>query len=356
MVPPVFGLCLRLVLLAVLALLLASLSDYALAATPIPQAVHDALDAMGPQASHIASLWNVFLAACAAVFLAILAVLLYVLWRTPRADGGDVPDLSSLREAEPGPQRHVTRAVVVSVLALFALVVASVFTDRALARLSLADAVNIEVTAHQWWWTAKYVNGGPSDSFTTANEIHVPVGRPVVVNLHADDVIHSLWVPSLAGKKDLIPGRSTVMQFRADHPGIYRGQCAEFCGYQHALMGLLVIAEPPAQFETWVQGQRQSATEPTDAKALRGKAVFESSSCAMCHAIQGSLASAQHAPDLTHVASRQTLAAGTLPNTPQDLSAWISNPQLHKPGTNMPATPLSKDDLEAIVAYLGGLK
>jgi len=356
MVAPVVGLFLRVVLLAVVAMLLASLSEYALAATPIPQAVHNALDAMGPQASHIAGLWNVFLAACAAVLAAILAVLLYILWRTPRADSGALPDLSSLHTAEPGPRRNVTRAVVVSVLALFALVVASVFTDRALARLSLADAVNIELTAHQWWWTAKYVNGGPSDTFTTANELHVPVGRPIVVSLKADDVIHSLWVPSLAGKKDLIPGRSTVMQFRADHPGIYRGQCAEFCGYQHALMGLLVIADPPAQFDSWVNAQRQSAAEPQDPKARRGKALFESSSCAMCHAVQGTLASAQHAPDLTHVASRQTLAAGTLPNTPQDLAAWISDPQVHKPGTNMPATPLSKDDLEAIVAYLGGLK
>jgi cytochrome c oxidase subunit II len=347
---------LRFVLLLVCAVLLASLSEYALATTPIPQAVHNALDAMGPQASHIAGLWNIFMWACSAVFAAILVALLYVLWRAPRSDAATAPDLSVVHAAEPGPQRSVTRAVVVSILGLFALVVASVFTDRALARLSLADAVNIEVTAHQWWWTAKYVNGGPSDTFVTANELHVPVGRPVVVNLKADDVIHSLWVPSLAGKKDLIPGRSTLMQFRADHPGIYRGQCAEFCGYQHALMGLLVVAEPPAQYDAWVQAQRQSAAEPQDAKAKRGKALFESVSCAMCHTIQGTLAQATKGPELTHIASRQTIAAGTLPNTPQDLAAWITDPQVHKPGTNMPATPLSKDDLEAIVAYLGGLK
>jgi cytochrome c oxidase subunit II len=350
------NLVLRVVMLLLVTALLASLSEYALATTPVPQAVHDALDAMGPQASHIAGLWNIFLGACAAVFAAILLVLLYILWRTPRAGNASEPDLSVIHAREPGPQRNVTRAVVVSVLGLFALVVASVFTDRALARLSLADAVNIEVTAHQWWWSARYVNGGPSDLFTTANELHVPVGRPVVVNLKADDVIHSLWVPSLAGKKDLIPGRSTVMQFRADHPGIYRGQCAEFCGYQHALMGLLVIAEPPAQYEAWAQAQRQSAPEPQDAKAKHGKELFQSVSCSMCHAVQGTLAQATKGPELTHIASRQTLAAGTLPNTPQDLAAWISNPQVHKPGTNMPATPLSKDDLEAIVAYLGGLK
>jgi cytochrome c oxidase subunit 2 len=279
-----------------------------------------------------------------------------VLWRAPRSGNDSAPDLSTVNRPEPGPTRNVTRAVIASALALVALVVASVFTDRALARLSLADAVNIEVTAHQWWWTARYMNGGPSDIFVTANELHIPVGKPVVVNLKADDVIHSLWVPNLAGKKDLIPGRSALMQFRADQPGIYRGQCAEFCGFQHAMMGLLVIADPPAQYEAWVQAQRQPAAEPQDAKAQRGKALFQALSCAMCHAVQGTLANAQRAPDLTHVASRRTLAAGTLPNTPQDLRSWISDPQIHKPGTNMPATPLSNEDLDALVAYLGGLK
>jgi cytochrome c oxidase subunit 2 len=246
--------------------------------------------------------------------------------------------------------------VIVSVLALMALTVASVFTDRALAKLSLADAVNIELTANQWWWSARYVNDGPSGIFVTANELHIPVGKPVVIDLKAGDVIHSLWVPNLGGKKDLIPGRSALLQLRADQPGIYRGQCAEFCGLQHAMMGLLVIADPPDRYQAWVQAQRAPAPEPQDPKALRGKALFQSGSCAMCHAIQGTTANAQHGPDLTHVASRQTLAAGTLRNTPQELGSWIRNPQIHKPGTNMPATPLSQEDLDALVAYLGGLK
>jgi cytochrome c oxidase subunit 2 len=231
-----------------------------------------------------------------------------------------------------------------------------VFTDRALAALSLKDAVTLEVTAHQWWWTVKYLDGGPSEQVETANEIHVPVGRPVVVKLLSDDVIHSLWLPNLAGKRDLIPGRTALVQFRADKPGQYRGQCAEFCGFQHALMGLLVVAEPPAQFDAWLQAQRQSATPPTDAQALRGQSVFQSVSCAMCHTVQGTLAQGKRAPDLTHLASRQTLAAGTLPNTPQHLASWIADPQKHKPGTSMPATPLSADDLQAIVTYLGTLK
>jgi cytochrome c oxidase subunit II len=331
-------------------------AGYALAATPTPQAQHDALQAMGPQAAHIVDLWRVFLFVCTAVFAAVLVVLLLALRRRPRAGAQTPPDLSTVNRAEPGARRTVAWATVISALLLVGLVAASVFTDRALARLPLANAVNIEVTAHQWWWTARYTGGGPSESFVTANEIHVPVGRPVVVQLRSTDVIHSLWVPSLAGKKDLVPGRSALLQFRADQPGLYRGQCAEFCGFQHALMGLLVIAEPPAQFDAWAQAQRAPAAEPQDPMARRGKALFQSGACAMCHAIQGTLANGQQAPDLTHLAGRQTLAAGTLPNTPEQLAAWISDPHKHKPGVNMPATPLSSDDLAALVAYLGSLK
>jgi cytochrome c oxidase subunit 2 len=318
--------------------------------------VHDVLAPAGVQAGLILDLWHIIVWTCVAVFAAILAALLLALARAPRSDASTAPDLSLAELPEPGPRRSVTAAVAGSALALLALVAASVFTDRALARLSLVDAVNIEVTAHQWWWTANYTSGAVSDHFVTANEIHVPVGRPVLVTLKADDVIHSLWVPSLAGKKDLIPGRTATMQFRADKAGVYRGQCAEFCGYQHALMGLLVVADPPQQYEAWAALQRQPAPEPAAAQAVRGRQLFESQSCAMCHAIQGTTVNAQHGPDLTHVAGRQTLAAGTLENTPANLADWIANPQKHKPGTTMPATPLSAADLAALVAYLGTLK
>ncbi|MBG9387613.1 c-type cytochrome [Caenimonas sp. DR4.4] len=311
---------------------------------------------MGPQAGHIVDLWRVMLWTCSLVFGAILAALLFAILRAPRADATAAPDLSAVDRAEPRVRRSVASAAVASALLLFALALASVFTDRALARLSLAGAVNIEVTAHQWWWSARYLDGGHADTFVTANEIHIPVGRPVNLQLKADDVIHSLWVPSLAGKKDLIPGRSASMQFRADTPGPYRGQCAEFCGFQHALMGLLVVADPPAQYEAWVQAQRTPPAPPTGAKAIRGQQLFQSTSCAMCHAIGGTIASAQHAPDLTHLASRSTLAAGTLANTPAQLAAWIADPQKHKPGVNMPSTPISRDDLDALVAYLETLK
>jgi len=216
--------------------------------------------------------------------------------------------------------------------------------------------VKIEVTGHQWWWDLRYFGDSPSDTFTSANELHVPVGRPVVIKLNSDDVIHSLWVPTLSGKKDLIPGRTTTLQFRADHPGRYRGQCAEFCGFQHAFMAFEVIADPPEQFDAWVAAQKQPAPEPSDATLRHGQEVFLRSSCIMCHAIQGTIAGARKAPDLTHVGGRSTIAAGTLPNRPAELTRWIANPQDLKPGVNMPATPLSSDDMGALVSYLGSLK
>jgi cytochrome c oxidase subunit 2 len=317
--------------------------------------LHDALRAMGPQTGHFVDLWHIFLAVCTLVFAAVLAALLLALRRAPRVDTPVPPDLRTVNRPEPGPRRSVAVAISAAVFLLLALLAASVFTDRALARLSLADAVQIEVTGHQWWWTIKYL-GDPKDTFVTANEIHVPVGRPVIVRLKSEDVIHSLWVPSLAGKKDLIPGRTAVMTFRADQPGLYRGQCAEFCGLQHAFMAFNVQAEPPAQFEAWRQQQLAAAPPPTDPTALRGQAVFQAASCAMCHTIAGTIAGGKHAPDLSHIAGRQTLAAGTLPNTPAHLAAWIADPQKHKPGTNMPATPLASEDLAALVAYLGTLK
>ena len=318
--------------------------------------LHSAFDAAGVQAGHILDLWHVLVWTCTVVFAAILAALLLLLMRAPRSDQSTPPDLSAVDAPEPGPRRSVTTAVVASTLGLLALLVASIFTDQALARMSLAGAVNIELTAHQFWWTARYIDGPQADTFVTANELHVPVGRPVIVTLKSDDVIHSLWVPSLAGKKDLIPGRTAQLQFRADQAGVYRGQCAEFCGFQHAMMGLLVVAEPQAQWDAWAAAQRRPAPEPATAQAARGRELFLSQSCAMCHAIQGTTANAQHGPDLTHVGSRQTLAAGTLPNNRGNMQAWIAAPQSFKPGTNMPATPLSAGDLEAVAAWLETLK
>jgi cytochrome c oxidase subunit II len=326
------------------------------ATTPLPGAAHRVLEATGVQAGHIVDLWRLVLALCTLMFVVIAAAMLYAVWRRPRADDATAPDLSMVNRTEPAARRHVTQAVVISGVLLLLLVAASVFTDRALARMPLKDAVNIEVTGHQWWWTVRYTNGDVSQEFETANEIHVPVGRPVIVKLASDDVIHSLWVPNLAGKKDLIPGRTALMQFRADQPGTYRGQCAEFCGYQHALMGLFIIAEPQDKFDRWAAAQRLPAPPPAGSDAAHGKSLFESTACAMCHTVQGTLAQGRHAPDLTHLVGRETLAAGVLPNTPESLASWIADPQRYKPGTNMPSIPMSSQDLQAIVAYLETLK
>jgi cytochrome c oxidase subunit II len=323
---------------------------------PVVPGAHDALVAAGRQAGHIGDLWNVTVFICTAVFCAILLGLVLALWRSGRSREDDPADLSSIGRHERGPYLSVLWSVGVSIVLLLFLVVASVVTDRALARMSLENAVNIEVTGHQWWWEARYRGDQPSDAFTTANELHVPVGRPVVVKLNADDVIHSLWVPSLAGKKDLIPGRTSTLQFRADRPGRYRGQCAEFCGYQHAFMAFEVIADPPDRYDAWIAAQRQPAADPADATARRGRDVFLGSTCVLCHAIEGTTAGARKAPDLTHLASRTTIAAGTLPNRPGELARWIANPQDFKPGTNMPATTLSSEDMGALVAYLESLR
>jgi cytochrome c oxidase subunit II len=316
----------------------------------------DILSPAGPQAAHIRDLWNITLVICTIVFAGILAVLIYVLWKRPRAGAGDAPDLESRDRPETSLHRRIALALGASVSGLLFLIVASVLTDRALAHLSVKDALHVEVTANQWWWEARYDDAQASRIFTTANELHIPVGRPVIFTLKSNDVIHSLWVPQLAGKKDLIPGRTATLNVFADRPGTYRGQCAEFCGFQHSLMALQVTAKPVAEFEAWADHQRQSAPEPVDAREIRGRELFLGTSCVMCHSVQGTTASARRGPDLTHVAARQTLAAGTLPNTAEDLKRWIRNPQQFKPGSNMPATNLPEADLDALVAWLQTLR
>lgn len=324
--------------------------------TAIAAPLQDALQPAGPQAGHIHALWLLMLGVCALVFVAIVAALLVALRHAPRGDVTTAADTQALTRDESTVRRSVGAAIAVSVALLLLLFGATVVTDRALAQLPLTDAVHIRLTGHQWWWEATYDDPEPANVFATANELHVPVGRPVVLSLEASDVIHSFWVPNLHGKKDLIPGRTATIAFRADAPGVYRGQCAEFCGYQHAKMALLVIAESPQQYEQWLARSRASALPPPDATAQRGQQVFLRSTCAMCHAVGGTPANGKHAPDLTHVASRQTLAAGALRNEPAALAAWIIDPQQIKPGANMPANALAPADLLALVAYLGTLQ
>jgi cytochrome c oxidase subunit II len=202
----------------------------------------------------------------------------------------------------------------------------------------------------------EYDNQTPSLRVTSANELHLPVGRDIVVTLKAADVIHSFWVPNLHGKVDMVPGRRNVMNLRIEKPGVYRGQCAEFCGLQHAHMAFSVIAESSDDFERWLTAQRAPAPQPQTPEQVRGLDVFERGPCAMCHAIQGTRAGARLGPDLTHVATRSTIAAGTLPNTRESLERWIADPQHIKPGSRMPSTGLSNEDIQALLAYMEILK
>jgi cytochrome c oxidase subunit 2 len=217
--------------------------------------------------------------------------------------------------------------------------------------------VTIEVTGQQWWWKARYLNeSDPSAVLTTANEIHIPTGEPVRVKLIGADVIHSFWVPQLTGKTDAIPGQTNEMWLEAEKPGRYRGQCTEYCGWQHAHMAVFVIAEPRADFEKWLTAQLQPAPSPPGgSEAARGEQLFVDH-CGVCHKVLGTEAGGTVGPDLTHVMSRATIAAGTLPNTIGNLSGWIANPQTIKPGALMPNLYLSGPELQGIRSFLLTLK
>jgi cytochrome c oxidase subunit 2 len=318
--------------------------------------MNNVLDAAGPQAAHIVDLWWLTLWVCVVVFVVVMAMLGLGLWRAPRGDAGMPPDVAPVSAGERHLRWGVGAGIAVSSFLLIGLLVASVLTDRALALMPVDDALNVRVTAHQFWWEIVYDDPQPDHVFSTANELYIPVGRPVVVTLEADDVIHSFWVPNLHGKKDLIPGRRATIRFRADRPGDFWGRCAEYCGVQHAFMAFDVVAVSAERFAAWAEAQRKPAAEPSGPAAQRGRELFLSGSCMLCHAIQGTTANARKAPDLTHVASRAHLAAGRLANTPQTLAAWITDPQRIKPGANMPTHLLPGDDLAALVAYLETLK
>jgi len=314
-----------------------------------------ALDVAGPQAAAIGQLWWLMLWLCVAVFVVLMAALAWGLWRS--RGGSTTQPVEPLKDrVERRAGLAVWTAVVLSALALTGLLVASVGADRAIASLPLANALDIRVTAHQWWWEVTYADPQPTRTFTTANEFVIPVGRPVVVTLQADDVIHSFWIPELHGKKDLIPGRVAKIELRADRAGTFTGRCAEYCGLQHAFMAFDVVAMPADRFEAWQAHQRSEAPEPQADDARRGHDLFMTGSCMMCHAIQGTSADGRRAPDLTHFASRAHIGAGRVANTPQALAAWIEDPGRIKPGANMPAHLLPPEDNAALVAYLETLR
>ncbi|HYE15507.1 MAG TPA: cytochrome c oxidase subunit II [Pyrinomonadaceae bacterium] len=320
-----------------------------------------ALDPAGAQAGRIGQHLWMMLYVLGGVYLIVMAFLVAAVLR-PR--GSSYGDSVSKVEPDTGPdagrERRMSRVVLAGIAAtvaiLFALLVSSFLTGRDLYSVSAKEHLTIKVIGHQWWWEVRYDNRNPSLILTTANEIHIPVGQSVLFKLTSNDVIHSFWVPNLNGKTDLIPGHETLNWIRADRPGIYRGQCAEFCGYQHAHMGLRVIAESPEQFKAWYDSQLAPAREPSTPGEARGREVFLSAPCIMCHRVQGTTAGGTAGPDLTHVASRGTIAAGTLENTRGHLAGWVTDSQKIKPGNRMPPNNLEPQDLRALLDYLQSLK
>jgi cytochrome c oxidase subunit 2 len=298
----------------------------------------------GQQSALISHLFEIFLGVTAFFYLLVLIFLFWAMLR--RRD----------ESREPALRRSLVVWVAVIALTLGGLTIASWFTDRGLADAADRPAVEITLIGHQWWWEVRYDYGDPSRIVVTANELHLPVGVPTHIRLQSTDVIHSLWIPNLAGKQDLIPGRSTDLSLLPLHEGVYRGQCAEFCGMQHAKMALDVIVESPAAFARWRAAGLVPAPPPTTALARAGLTLVTNGACASCHNIAGTNASGRIAPDLSHVAARRSIGAGALVMNHANLAGWIRNPQDAKPGNNMPAVPMSPHDLAAITAYLETLR
>ncbi|HEX6925426.1 MAG TPA: cytochrome c oxidase subunit II [Longimicrobiaceae bacterium] len=309
-----------------------------------------AADPAGPQADRIWDLGLLFITLGSVVYAVVIGFLLYALWQ-----GGRRVESVGGPAVEHGLTQWVAGAIVVTTVLLLGLLVANLAVGRATAEFAQPGALTIRVTGHQWWWEIEYADPEPSRRVVTANEIHIPVGRQVRVEVSSRDVIHSFWVPNLHGKLDLTPGYRASTVLRADRPGVYHGRCAEFCGLQHARMDFRVIAESPGRFAAWYEGQLRPGRAPATTLEQQGQQVFLSRGCVLCHTVRGSAAGSRVGPDLTHLASRGTIAAGTLPNTRGHLAGWVLDPQSIKPGVLMPPNQLAANELRALLAYLQSL-
>jgi cytochrome c oxidase subunit 2 len=299
-------------------------------------------------AERVEGLWWLTFWLSVVVCLMVAAFLVQAV-RRGRAAGAE--DGIDKRPVTWGPRFIVIAGLVVSGAVLAGTFAVSLRALNALAGPAGDSALSIEVIGRNWWWEVRYPNGA-----VTANEIHIPVGRTVEVKLSTADVIHSFWVPQLNVKQDQVPGMDNRISLRADEPGRYRGQCAEFCGLQHARMVVYVDAQPPAEFDQWLAREAAPAATPTSSTADRGREVFLRSSCAGCHAVRGTTAAGTLGPDLTHLASRETIGAGTLSMERGPLSGFVRNAQDAKPGAAMPPTELTPEELSAVVDYLMGLE
>ncbi len=316
---------------------------------------HSVLHPAGPMASAIDGLWWWMFWVASTVWVLVVVALAFAAFRRarPPVSAEDVALTPAVEHER--MERSVGIAIAVTVAVLFAFLFYDFGVGRALAEHP-SKALTVQVIGPQWWWEIRYEDPDPDKRFTTANEIHIPTGEPVQLELSSVDVIHSFWAPNLNGKRDLVPGYLTSTWIESDTAGTFRAQCAEFCGYQHAKMALVVIAEPKARFEGWLAAQRQEVPPPSDSLAAAGKKVFLAGPCSKCHAVAGTGAAASVGPDLSHVGGRITLGAGTLANTLGNLMGWVTDPQDIKPGVLMPPTPLASKDLLALATYLESLK
>jgi cytochrome c oxidase subunit II len=301
----------------------------------------------------VALLWGLIIISLVVVVV-VTVLLLIGLFRTrPEPASGD-PKLVPPRRSEGGLQ-WIYVGTAISAFVLFGSALWTFAVLGAVVLPSTRAPFRIEVIGHQWWWEVHYLAGQASRNFTTANEIHIPIGQPVPVVVSSVDVIHSFWVPALSGKTDTIPGQHNETWLEADHPGVYRGQCTEYCGQQHAHMGLSVIAQRPAEFQAWWDEQLSNPPLPSSQQVVAGEDKFVAH-CGICHAVRGTRADGRLGPDLSHLLTRGGIASDTLPNTPGHLSGWISDPQAIKPGNLMPTLTLSARDLSDIRSYLETLQ
>jgi cytochrome c oxidase subunit II len=310
--------------------------------TSLPE--HRVTNIFRPLATPAQSEYHIALLALAitgAIFVVVAALIVYTIWRFRRKPGDDA-------KQEP-PQVYGSNQIevawtVIPILIVFVLIGVSARVIASVQNASPPPAtLKVTLIGHQWWWEIRY----PDYGIVTANEIHVPAAGATYLELQSADVIHSFWVPQLAGKTDLIPNRNNYAWIDPREPGIYLGNCAEYCGTQHANMLLRVVAQEPGDFKQWAAEQQ---------KAAAGNAVFQSLSCVSCHAVKGTAAAGRVGPDLTHLMSRQTLAAGAIANTPENLREWVKDPQTAKPGCLMPSLQLTDEQLGQVVSYLQTLK
>lgn len=304
-----------------------------------------ALEPSGPAAAEIALLWWVMFAGSVAIFLLVLILLCYPFLR------------GSEKRWQLSPDRMIViGGIVFPIVVLSALLPYGINVGYGMNAAVADDALSIRINARQWWWEIDYIGKGSRLAFSTANELYLPVGEPVELILESADVIHSFWVPRLAGKRDLIPGQTNRLVIEADEPGIFRGQCAEYCGESHALMAFFAVAVPADEFADWARQQHNP--QPAETRPYHpGAVLFRENGCGLCHAVRGHDALGRTAPDLTHVGSRLTIGAGLLANTPQNIALWLAHNNELKPGNRMPAyRHLNLGDRLAIADYLGNLE